>query len=213
MSRIRCPHCLRIRVLFRQNSCKRCWTDLQPRYRVIEMPDGSVRHMATGHVAKQIGRSKGAETLHATGQAHRWTPAQARAAALLRWRRTPINKRIGVRLGLSVKRTKQPLDRPTLRRRYANGRNPIWYNVRLGAWMLRTAGGLRRIGEPAALKRLGYLKSGRGFVPSQLRPYISPATTTTTATSLQAIKSPRRKAWIQSRLTESPSPEPKSKRR
>jgi hypothetical protein len=173
--RIRCPNCRFIRVHFRESLCRRCWTDSQPVYRVVRLKGGVTRHIASSHLAKQIGRSKGAETLHATGKAYRWTPATARAAALKMWRLSPRNKRIGVRLARPAKR-RPAVNHAALRAIFTDAAlHDVCYEKASrtsgpGVWRVKTSTGSRVISERAAFVRLGYRHNPRGFVPRNVDP-------------------------------------------
>jgi len=173
--RIRCQDCHRIRVHFRTNLCQRCWKTRQPMYRVVRLPDGQTRRISSAKVARQLGRAKGANTLHAIGKAYVWTSETARTAALKRWKQTPMNKRIGVRLGVSVVR-QAAVNHVDLRCIHTDvGLLGVWYVKASrqngpGYWLVKTLIGSRRISERAALIRLGYLRNPRGFVPRVVDP-------------------------------------------
>ncbi len=71
---------------------------------VLQMPDGSTRITSAGKWAHLQGSIKGAKQLHALGLAHRWTSAEASAAASKGWKhKGRFIKRIGRRVGRSSK--------------------------------------------------------------------------------------------------------------
>lgn len=176
--------------------CRRCWRSSRPTYRIVVLPNGSVRQYADRWIRQQQGRARGADAIHLAGKAHRWSASTARAAALKRWKQTPVNRRIGVRLGLSTRRRKS-LDRSSIRARYLNSAGEIFcVKVRRTLiWQRRTPSGLRTISERTALQRLGLLKNSRGFVPSeqQLRPYMPTPSNPVAARSTQT--SPKTGIW------------------
>lgn len=74
------------------------------------MPDGSTRITSAGKWAHLQGSIKGATRLHALGLAHRWTSAEASAAATKGWQKKGrFVKRIGRRIGRA---SKQGMTRP-----------------------------------------------------------------------------------------------------
>lgn len=173
--RIRCPGCSFIRVHFRENLCRSCWKQRQPQYRVVRLKGGAIRHYAASMVASQQGRARGAEALHISGKAHRWTSTSARDAALKMWKQRPVNKRIGVRLGKRIA-LRPRLNHAAIRAVYLDSSwSTVWYErgsltIGLGHWRVKTATGSRAISERAALVRLGYLPNRRGFVPRVVDP-------------------------------------------
>lgn len=173
--RIRCPGCSFIRVHFRENLCRRCWTDGQPAYRVVRLKGGVTRRIGSAKVALQQGRARGAETLHATGKAHKWDPATARAAALKMWRQRPVNKHVNWRLGKRI-RSRPTINHAAIRAVYQMvDWSAVWYGPgsrpnEPGHWHIKTETGSRIISERAALIRLGYLPNPRNFVPRIVDP-------------------------------------------
>lgn len=150
-------------------------------YRVVRLPNGQTRRISSAKVAQQLGRSKGAQTIHATGKAHRWTSETARAAVLKAWKNAPVNRRIGIRLGRPAK-YRPPVDRRALRLKHSQTlSNGVVYITRLRAWFVVSGGTVRQIGERAALIRLGYLPNPRGFVPSVIDTYPGKSTGTAVA--------------------------------
>jgi len=177
--RIRCSKCSRVRVLYRQHKCRRCWTSDVPRYRVVRLANGQTRRISSAKVARMVGRARGAEALHTAGKAHRWTSASARAAALKMWRLNPVNRNVGWRLGRPAKNRKplREAERQQIRKTHAGpSSGTVWWQqgsdpVGLGSWRVSHSTGSRTISERAALIRLGYLPNPRGFVPTNVDPY------------------------------------------
>ena len=102
-------------MLYRDGRCRRCWAESHPLFRVVDLDTGEVRFVNDAWLRRELGRAKGAAVIHSRGLAHQWSPKTARAAALKRWKQTPVNRRIGVRLGLAISR-KKPKAKPLIKR-------------------------------------------------------------------------------------------------
>lgn len=108
------------------------------------------------------------------GKGHKWTADSARAAAVKRWKRHPVNKRVGTRLG-NPRHRATSLDHKALRLKHAGvPTNGVLFDVWSKKWLRiypavieGLAGAFTSpISERRALQRLGYLKGGR-FVPDK----------------------------------------------
>jgi hypothetical protein len=130
------------------------------------------RTMTSREAALQLGRAKGAATLHRLGKAHTWTSEEARAAAKKVWAtRWRMIKKIGRRIGRKAKNG-PIVRRAKLRERYRNNQvKGVWYDPERACWWIDLTNTPRLISEHAALVRLGHLKSRRkGIVPDSVMP-------------------------------------------
>lgn len=65
--------------------------------------------MRLGRAMAQVGRRKGAQTIHREGKAHQWTSTTARKAVLTRWKHTRTNRATGKKIvALTKKQKKRP---------------------------------------------------------------------------------------------------------
>jgi hypothetical protein len=134
------------------------------------------RYMTDRQARAQVARARGGDR----GQGHRWTSETAHAAALARWARSPVSRRVGVRLG-NPRHTRRPVDHQGIRDTHAN-RWVQGIKYVAGSWWRKVehpSGGyvIRCVSERTALKRLGYIKTDRkGLVPTEIRP-LMPGTT------------------------------------
>lgn len=141
--------------------------------------------MTVEHARKQVERRKGAQVIHRTGQAHRWTSETARKAARRRWRRRQTaTDRHGTRTWRGkyiVRLARRPAItaamRETIRAEYSQiPKNGLFWGQGndngTGQWWIIDIQGdrmsQRRISERAALVRLGHLRSYHGFVPEKI---------------------------------------------
>lgn len=141
--------------------------------------------MTADRARRQVARRKGAQTIQGTGQAHRWTSAQAQKAARRRWR-TPKGPYGGTRRNRATGRfyarlAKRPAIteamRQTIRAEYSQiPKNGLYWgqgeDSGTGQWWVIDIQGdrisQRRISERAALVRLGHLRNYHGYVPEKI---------------------------------------------
>lgn len=141
--------------------------------------------MTAERARKQVERRKGAQVIQRTGQAHQWTPEQARRAAKRRWR-TPKGKYGGTRRNRATGRFYARLARRpamteamrvTIRAEYSQiPKDGLYWgqgdDSGTGQWWSVDIQGdrmsQRRISERAALVRLGHLRSYKGYVPEKI---------------------------------------------
>lgn len=131
--------------------------------------------MSSRKAAQVLGGQKGGLKSSSLGTAHRWTPEEARKAAIKSWtKRRKFNKRINARVGMVANR-RPGLWREPLRAYYAENptRGITCERDVCSGWEWARDG--RPISERAALQALGHLKSPRGYIPDSITPVIHPS--------------------------------------
>lgn len=74
---------------------------------VVRMSNGQTRFYTSAKWAQLQGNIKGGHTTAALGIGHHFNSETAKKATAKRWRKKPVNKRIGVRLGVPANRRKR----------------------------------------------------------------------------------------------------------
>lgn len=156
------------------------WGEWVPRERILAMflNRGQLKggYTTITRALQKIRGSQGGKVSQATGRGHRWTREEAQQA-----RQKGLNRslgrfvaRIGVRVGQKLHRRPQVKYRD-VRARYADKPDAlgIWWDEHRGHWWRCVEMGSEtvqvKIGERAALRKLGYLPNPSSLIPVELR--------------------------------------------
>lgn len=121
--------------------------------------DGQLRSYDSRWLRKLLGHSKGGKKTQATKRSGQFDSKTGVKAARKRWKKHPIHKRVGIRLGL--KKPAPALDYAMLRIQYAYPCSDDWrvrYDLQEKQWYVRDDLHERKVSQRTALRYAGVIK-------------------------------------------------------